>query len=158
MKKLLPLLLFILIFAFSVSAQARKNKPLKLKPASENQKVIDYSTVYEDIWMLYAASDQVNYFLNPSKATRKKAIVRVWTEKRDKSDSEVLSRILYEVNCGESKMRSLAGVSYFSFNEFPGGRTEKFKNVTSWDTPTAKFEFIIPDTIGESLKEEVCVL
>lgn len=110
-----------------------------------------------DIWLFFAKDDKSKYFYNPSKITHRISFVKGWVENRDGIDNEVIAKILYEVDCKNEKIRSLAGVGYFTFSEYPDGRIEKSKSSPrSWDNPKSSFRVIIPDSIGEAIHKKFC--
>jgi len=118
------------------------------------------TTKIEDEWVKYGSSKDSIFYYNPARTTRRGLSVQVWTEERDDAD-ELLSKILYEINCQSSKIRSLAGIKYdrYMVLSYPDGKTEKIKREpisSTWDTPNSKFTVIFPDSVGESLFETVC--
>lgn len=139
---------FLLIFAFILPVFAQKRR---VKSQSK-VKTINFSKIYESEWILYAASDSNNYYYNPAKASRKGSLVRIWSVARGEATDEKVNTIWYEINCSSDKIRSLAGVEYLKKNVIYVFRR------SSWDTPKAKFTAIIPESIGEALKEEACSL
>ena len=98
-------------------------------------------------WIYFFNSSDNEYHYDLSRFSRTGAIVQVWVRGTSKTSDEKTSMILYEVNCSQPLVRSLAGVEY-----------KDGKSINSWDTPQAKFRRIIPETVGESLKKAVCKL
>jgi hypothetical protein len=114
----------------------------------------------KDEWVKYGSSKDSVFYYNPNKTIRRGLLVKVWTEERD-GDGELLSKILYEINCLSSKIRSLSGIKYdrYIVLSYTDGKIEKIKREpisSSWDTPNSKFTVIFPDSIGEALYQTVC--
>lgn len=153
MKSCLSIIVIALVL--NLPLQAQKKKPTKPKPTA----TIDYSKLYDDKWYFYAsASDGSDYYYNPNKMTRTKSIVRVWTESRRKKDDKAIGRSLDEIECGEKKWRTLAGVNYMQKITYGNERTEWELRARSdsWDTPKTEFRFIIPDSVMEGLADTIC--
>jgi Bacterial SH3 domain len=106
----------------------------------------DYSSVYEDEWLLYGTSNNENEYYNPAKMTRTGFVVSVWTKGRDKFTDSLIETSLLQIDCQASKYRSAAGVRYN-----PNGSVSR-----SWENASVSWSIIIPDTIAESLMNTVC--
>lgn len=129
-------------------------------PDSDTSETNSTKSETKNDWIEYASSKESIYYYNPKRTTYRGSFVQVWTEERDENDDELLSKILYEINCQSSKIRSLAGIEYHPFfNEYPDGvkvKTQKTPTTSSWDTPNSRFSIIFPDSTGEALYKTVC--
>jgi len=119
-----------------------------------------HAEVWAADWKFYGAHENFLIYYDTQSITRpSKSIVRVWT-RWDYTEKVVLdwvkkfgknyenlshSKIFQEINCAEKKFHSLTGNDY----------DNKGKVISSSHTPS-EWGFIIPDSVGESLYEEVC--
>lgn len=120
---------------------------------------IDYSQKYENEWTYYGISNGKKYFYNAGRASLSGYSVRIWTQTKDVLDDEVISKDLAEVDCAGKRFRLLAGVTYYKFTEYSGGQNARRKiSPDSYETPSAVFGVIFPDSVAEVLANIVCKL
>lgn len=124
--------------------QVRKERLPSLDKYALKRK--DYSSVYEDEWLLYEATTDDYEYYNPSKMTRIGRLVSIWTKSKNKITDKTTQTSLLQIDCGNSRSRSLAGVKYYA-----SGAVEH-----TWDRPSAAWSVIIPDTIAEAIMIRVC--
>ena len=122
--------------------------------------IVSIGDVYGADWRLYDSNDLRQSYYNADSMTRpSKNIVKVWvrwnfTEKgvmdMVRSVGKKLEKLEYsislnEINCAEKKSRSLSETSY----------DNKGKVIISSSSPK-EWDFIIPESMHESLYKEVC--
>lgn len=124
-------------------------------------KTTDFSAIYKDEWFLYAIAEGRAFYYNPSKGHRIGDVVTIWSETKDRSDYETLAKGFYEINCSAKQYRVISVVVYYSIIEgsVPGKFTKTKLNIPQTSTfSDARFEYLIPDSVGEALANKACIL
>lgn len=143
---------------YATSPVKKRNATLSRNSGKQLQ-TIDFSKIYEDEWFNYTSSKYLDFFLNPSTGSKAKNIVRIWGDFRDKTDGEIISKALMEVDCNSQKLRSITETTYYKWLYYPDGRQEKFTIAPQEEGGSnAPFRFFTPGTAEEVLVKVVCKL